>query len=215
MPKGRARECMKTGSPAFCDESSDCAASDRCCEGRTDDGSLTTCVNEARCATFWDRPGGYMIPAKEICARGGSCKTGHTVCVAAPTTSVSGGQCVSAEARVACESKSDCPEDKPWCFWDVEAKKGECIPRGPWLREEGVLECDDRSDCPGAMCCGGSALTFCSAAECDPGLAYAAIMCHTAKDCGENPGNIPFCTPDPRLPNGLGTCAWGSSDSPP
>ncbi len=206
---------MKSGTVAFCDESSDCTASDRCCAGRTDDGTLVTCVSERRCSTFWDRPGGYMIPAKEICARGGSCKSNDTVCVPAPSdTSVSGGQCVSSSARVACESKADCPIEKPWCFWDAATKRGECIPRGPWLREEGVLECDDHADCPHARCCGGGALTFCSPAECDPGLAYAAIMCRTAKDCGQNPGSVASCMPDERLPNGLGTCGWSPTGAP-
>ncbi len=115
---------------------------------------------------------------------------------------------MSAKGRVRCGSKKDCPADKPWCFWDGEAKQGECIPRGPWLREEGVLECDEHKDCPGGMCCAGNTQTFCSAGECDPGLAYAAIVCRTARDCGHNEGNVADCGPDARLPDGLGTCGW-------
>jgi hypothetical protein len=215
MRKGSEKACTKTGDPVLCDESSDCAASQRCCSGRTEEGTLTECVSAARCATFWDRPGGYMIPAKEICIRGGTCKGKDTVCVAAAlASSISGGQCVSSKARVACESKKDCPDDRPWCFWDAKSKKGECIPRGPWLREDGVFECDDHTDCPGGLCCGGNASSFCSAAECDPGLAYAAILCRTAKDCGENPGNVASCGIDDQLPNGLGTCGWSSPERP-
>lgn len=216
MPKGREKECWKTGAVVFCDESSDCAEADRCCAGATDEGMLTTCASKKRCSTHWDRPGGRMIPAVEVCARGGSCKTEGAVCApAANSNSVSGGQCVSERARVAaCESKSDCPPERPWCFWDSESKRGVCIPRGPWLREEGVLECDSHADCPGGMCCSGNAQTFCSAVECYPALAYAAIVCRTAKDCGEYERNVPDCGPEERLPDGLGTCGWISPPGP-
>lgn len=201
---------MATGAPAYCDESSDCPASQRCCSGRTDDGNLTACVTPARCARYWDRPGGFMIPAQEICRNGGSCKGQGLVCIPATRErSVSGGQCVSATARVA-----DCPAEKPWRFWDAETKQAECIPRGPWLREDGVLECDDHADCPGGMCCSSGRGTFCSAAECDPGLAYAGITCRTAKDCGKNEGNVASCIPEERLPPGTGTCGWSRAEPP-
>ncbi len=92
MPKGSETECLKTSRDvASCDESSDCSASERCCQGITEEGALTMCASKKRCETFWGRPGGLMLIAREICARGGTCKTEGTVCVAAPGTSVSGG----------------------------------------------------------------------------------------------------------------------------
>jgi len=214
LPSARASECTQGGNlAAFCDESTDCAGAERCCQGITDDGILATCATPARCARTWDRPGGFGIPAQEICARGGRCKNPAYTCVDAKDDSVSGGQCVSARARVRCGAAGECPTDRPWCLWDAARHIGECIPRGAWRREPGVLECDSAADCPGGQCCGtGQSATFCSTTECEPELAYAPMVCSSPKDCVAA-GRVATCEPDESLPPGMGGCSF--SEPPP
>lgn len=121
---------------------------------------------------------------------------------------VSGGRCVTNVARVSCGKAGLCPADKPWCHWDAAARTAECIPRGPWHHQRGVLECDDRADCPGALCCEGNGFTFCSK-ECDPDLAYASLVCKKPKDCGRRGDLVSYCSPSADLPPGMGTCSFG------
>ena len=142
----------------------------------------------------------HIFPAREVCTRGARCDKPDTTCLAT-------GECVSAVSRVACGPQSACPADRPWCLWDAGSATGECIPRGPWLHEEGVIECDDKADCPGALCCLGARRTFC-AVECDPDLAYAPLVCRGAASCGKRGDREPSCDPAEGLPPGLGTCSW-------
>lgn len=193
-----------------CDESSDCAASLYCCLGRVDnDAFKSECVTRARCDHHWDRPGGYGLPAQEICGRGGSCKTSAHTCVPQDDSIVSGGQCVSSAARTSCGTAGECPAERPWCFWDEERTTSECIPRGPWLGEDGVFECDSRGDCPGGTCCGYSDKTrCCPLATVDKELAYANEVCKTNRDCS-SPGDVchPYTKEPPhQLAPGLGAC---------
>lgn len=191
---------------AACDESSDCSAGQRCCRGRLDGDRLAVrCVPADRCDRPWDRPGGFGLPAQEVCVAGGRCAKPGTACVAGTDGF---GECESAASRVTCGAAGLCPAERPWCFWDAAARTSECIPRGPWLREKGVLACDDNSDCPGLFCCAGNGTTFCSK-ECEPELAYAPLACRSAVNCYRPPPLVPSCTPAEDLPPGLGTCSWG------
>ena len=212
---GERRVCMSGGRRASCawatavecDDSSDCAGEQLCCHGLLNPReSLVACASPKRCAVPWDRPGGSGIPAREICARGGACRSKGKVCIASETE-VSGGECVSEVARVGCGAAGACPPDRPWCFWNADTKTGECIPRGPWLRRRGVLACDDPGDCPGELCCGGDRYTFCSV-ECWPGVGNAAVVCRDVSNCEDYEGRTRTCDPDESLPNGLGTCGW-------
>ena len=216
VARARASECMAGGNVvAACDESSDCPGAERCCEGHTDDGILAECASPARCARTWDRPGGFGLPATELCARGGRCKDPAYTCIAVDDTSVSGGACVSKRARVRCGDAGECPSARPWCLWDAERKSGTCIPRGPWRREPRVLECDTADDCPGHECCGnGQSGTFCSTTECTPELAYAPMVCRTLEDCERQATLVATCDPDESLPSGMGMCSWSEKKAP-
>ena len=208
VPAGEEAACRKAHGAklavaAACDESSDCAQGERCCGGRLgkdEDGIAVRCTPAIECDKPWGRAGGLGIPAREVCTRGARCDKPDTTCLAT-------GECVSAVSRVACGPQSACPADRPWCLWDAGSATGECIPRGPWLHEEGVIECDDKADCPGALCCLGARRTFC-AVECDPDLAYAPLVCRGAASCGKRGDREPSCDPAEGLPPGLGTCSW-------
>lgn len=203
--KGAEASCKESGGlTASCDESSDCPEDELCCLGATKTGTLVTCATKQRCSEAWDGPGQLMIPAREVCAPGGTCKTPGRVCVHE--------SCLSSKARVACGTSEDCPSDAPWCFWDSAAKRGECVERGPWAGEPGVFECDGVSDCPGGACCGsGRNMTeqsFCGTVECTPDLAYAARLCRTDADCVLDDGRkVPCSLSSDTLP-GIGTCSW-------
>ncbi len=192
-----------------CDEPSDCGTSLYCCLGRIDNYAFKSeCATKARCDQFWDRPGGYGLPAEEICARGGSCKSAARTCIPDAKSVVSGGQCVSKSARASCGRAGECPAERPWCLWDEARTQSECIARGPWLGEEGVFECDSRADCPGGTCCSYSGYTRCCAsANVSEGLAYAQQVCKKPSDC--NPGEVChlYTKDQPNLlAPGLGTC---------
>lgn len=205
MKKDREAACRQTNATvSYCDESSDCTGGQMCCAGLTENGVLQICATKARCAESWDRPGASMTPANEVCARGGSCATPGYVCV--------GQACMPSASRVACGTSTDCPEDKPWCFWDAAAKRGECIERGEWAGEAGVFECDGASDCPGGACCGSgmnmSEQSFCGTVHCTPELAYASRLCRTDADCVLNDGRKVPCSPAPDTLPGIGICNW-------
>lgn len=208
--------CVRADAPGECsdlvrcDESSDCGASQYCCLGRIDNYTFKSeCASKARCDQYWDRPGGYGLPAQEICARGGTCKDPTRTCIPEQNSLVSGGQCVSSAARATCGAAGECPAARPWCLWDEERTASECIPRGPWLGEEGVFECDSRGDCPGGTCCGSSVGSrCCPLATVDKELAYAIEICKSSKDCSA-PGDVchPYTSEPPRqLAPGLGSC---------
>ncbi|MFO0548122.1 MAG: hypothetical protein U0271_07025 [Polyangiaceae bacterium] len=206
MAKGTEDQC--TAIDVYCDESSDCPGAERCCVGNRDDDRLAECASAARCARFWDSPGRLMIPAHELCGRGGSCKDPLKTCVTEKMgDSVSGGRCLFTKSRVRCGEES-CPSKEPWCYWDPETQSGECIPRGPWYGEDGVFECDEPSDCPGQYCCGSLRWSMCGTAECEPALAYGFMLCKTSKDCVVFEGKQGRCEPQPELPGGTGACSW-------
>jgi hypothetical protein len=207
VPADAPGECINL---LHCDESSDCGTSLYCCLGRIDNYDFKSeCATKARCDQFWDRPGGFGLPAEEICARGGSCKSAARTCIADANSLVSGGQCVSSSARASCGRAGECPAERPWCLWDSGRTQSECIARGPWRGEEGVFECDSRSDCPGGTCCAYSGHTSCCAsANVSEGLAYAQEVCKKNSDC-TGPGQVcHLYTKDVRnqLAPGLGTC---------
>jgi hypothetical protein len=233
-PDWNEPSCIDAGDEASCprtivrcDESSDCPGDERCCGGRLDgDGFLVTCASPERCSVPWDSPGHYMIPASEVCSHGGTCKTPLTECIGDSDSTVPSGSCVSTVARVACGTGVDCPAEQPWCYWNVETKQGECIPRGPWRGRPGVLECDGEGDCPRGLCCSyGAATTVCGTTECHPDLAYAPQVCRTAKDCGDytrpfGVGETPevwpgTCEPDQGGPDGLGNCSFAPAHAEP
>lgn len=218
IPDREEKACLERGGTvSHCDETSDCAKGELCCAGRVEpsDAVLAACVTPARCDRPWDRPGGYGIPAAEVCRRGGTCGRPDDVCIDDTTSVVfnlSGGRCVSSRARVACGEGRDCPADRPWCYWNEQLRRGECIPRGAWMYEDGVLACDGTADCnDGAVCCGGGSMTtsYCGHG-CDPELAYAPRLCRALADCAGYADRPVSCDREEDLPDGLGTCGWGA-----
>lgn len=206
IPAANAAGCT-TNDVVRCDESSDCPGAERCCSGLVDNGTLTTCATAERCARAWDRPGGFGLPAHEVCGRGGHCKDPAKVCVELEGEP-SGGRCLSPVPRVACDGDRDCPADRPWCFWDLASHQAECVPRGSWYTKPGIFECDGTADCPGGVCCGGIEMSYCGTVECTPELAYAMRLCRSDRDCALDDGRQVPCAQDPRMPPGMGVCAW-------
>ena len=157
----------------FCDDGTDCPASETCCLGYASAVEAYVCTR---------RRGPETECRLEICAEGGaSCPKGQA-CLE--------GTCRSPERSATCGNER-CPSARPICVW---SERGAACRTWQELSEESdgaraALQCSRRADCgPEARCCTNAIWTATQClTNCDS--ANEGEICTSDADCTAGPGS--------------------------